>query len=149
MDDLQLLREMRNDIGTPPQATLARGRNKVMDRISPASTSPAAATHTTATVRPIRLKRRILFASAAAALLVGGMMVADVVKPTGPGATAQAAEVLNKAAAATIQTADPVVNPGQYLKIQSTNLWASAAVDENREEYQWLDTEKQTMYTPA
>jgi hypothetical protein len=149
MDDLQLLREMRNDIGTPPQATLARGRNKVMDRISPASTSPAAATHASATASPIRLKRRILFASAAAVLLIGGMVVADVVKPTGPGATAQAAEVLNKAAAATIQTTDPVVNPGQYLKIQSTNLWASAAVDENRKEYQWLNTEKQTMYIPA
>ncbi|MGO4584921.1 hypothetical protein AB4Z38_13675 [Arthrobacter sp. 2RAF6] len=148
-DDLQLLREMRNDIGTPPQATLARGRNKVMARIGPASSSPAAATHTTAAARPIRLKRRILLVSAAAALLVGGLVVADVVKPTGPGATAQAAEVLNNAAAATIQTADPVVNPGQYLKIQSTNLWASAAVDENRKEYQWLDTEKQTMYIPA
>lgn len=149
MDDLQLLREMRDDIGTPPQATLARGRKKVMDWINPASTSPAAATRASATATPVRLKRRILFASAAAALLVGGLVVADVVKPTGPGATAQAAEVLNKAAAATIQTADPVVSPGQYLKIQSTNLWASAAVDENRKEYQWLDTEKQTMYIPA
>ncbi|BCW06954.1 MULTISPECIES: CU044_5270 family protein [unclassified Arthrobacter] len=149
MDDLQLLREMRNDIGTPPQAALARGRNKVMDKISQASAAPTAVAPAAATVTPIRFKRRILFASAAAALLVGGMVVADVIKPTGPGASAQAAEVLNKAAATTIRTADPVVTPGQYLKIQSTNLWASAAVDENREEYQWLDTEKQTMYIPA
>jgi hypothetical protein len=28
MDDLQLLREMRSDIGSAPPATLARGRKK-------------------------------------------------------------------------------------------------------------------------
>ena len=41
MDDLQLLREMRSDIGSAQQATLARGREKVMAKISPASTSGA------------------------------------------------------------------------------------------------------------
>ncbi|MBD1539335.1 hypothetical protein HC749_14315 [Arthrobacter sp. S13_S34] len=149
MDDLQLLREMRNDIGTPPQATLNRGRNRVMDRISPTSMSSAATKPATTNVRPTRFRRRLFLASAAAALLVGGIVVADVVRPTGPGATAEAAEVLNNAAAATIQTTDPVVNAGQYLKVKSTNLWGSSAVDENGKEYQWLDTEKQTMYIPA
>ncbi|XAS69469.1 CU044_5270 family protein [Micrococcaceae bacterium Sec5.7] len=150
MDDLQLLREMRSDIGSAPQATLARGRTKLMTRINSASTSGASTdTQGNGAVSPIRFRRRILLASAAAALLVGGIVVADVVRPMGPGATAEAAEVLNNAAAATIQTADPVVNAGQYLKIQSTNLWGSAAVDENGKEYQWLDTEKQTMYVPA
>jgi hypothetical protein len=51
---------------------------------------------------------------------VGGIVVADVVRPSGPGATAEAAEILNNAAAATIQTSDPVVGPGQYLKIDTT-----------------------------
>jgi hypothetical protein len=150
MDDLQLLREMRSDVGSAPTATLARGRAKLMTRINSASTSGASTdTQGKGTVSPLRVRRRILLASAVAALLVGGIVVADVVKPMGPGATAEAAEVLNNAAAATIQTADPAVNPGQYLKVQSTNLWGSAAVDENGKEYQWLDTEKQTMYVPA
>lgn len=149
MDDLQLLRGMRSDIGSAPQPTLDRGREKVMSRISAASAFEPPTTNVKATVRPIRFRRRILFASAAAALLIGGIVVADVVRPAAPGATAEAAEVLNNAAAATIQTADPVVRPGQYLRIQSTNLWATEAVDENGNEYQWLDTEKQTMHVPA
>jgi RNA polymerase sigma-70 factor (ECF subfamily) len=100
-------------------------------------------------VSPLGLRRRILLVSAAAALLVGGIVVADVVRPLGPGATAEAAEVLNDAAAATIQTADLVPSPGQYLKIQSTNIWGSAAVAADGSEYEWLDTEKSTMYIPA
>lgn len=65
----------------------------------------------------------------------------------GPGpVAATAASMLNDAAETTIQTADPVVAPGQYLKIQSTNLWSSAMVDETGNTYQWLDTEKMTMY---
>lgn len=151
MDDLQLLRGMRSDVGSAPQATLDRGREKVMAKIDPAIGSGAArpATNEKGTVSPIRFRRRLLLGSAAAALLVGVIVVADVVRPAAPGATAEAAEVLNNAAAATIQTADPIVNPGQYLKIQSTNLWGSAAVDESAKEYQWLDTEKMTMYIPA
>jgi hypothetical protein len=64
-------------------------------------------------------------------------------------AAATAAQVLNDAAQTTIQTADPVVHPGQYLKIDSTNLWGSSSTDENGHQYQWLDTEKMTMYIPA
>jgi hypothetical protein len=150
MDDLQLLREMRSDIGSPASATLARGRTKLMARIDSTSRPGSKTdTHAKGILSPIRFRRRVLVASAAAALLVGGIVVADVVRPTGPGATAEAAEVLNNAAAATIQTSDPVVGPGQYLKIQSTNLWSSAAVDQSGNTYQWLDTEKMTMSIPA
>ena len=35
MDDLQLLRGMRSDVGSAPQATLDRGREKVMAKIDP------------------------------------------------------------------------------------------------------------------
>ncbi|QHK18964.1 hypothetical protein GU243_03410 [Pseudarthrobacter psychrotolerans] len=126
MDDLQLLREMRSDIGSAPPATLARGRNKLMSKISSNSRPEATIiTHTPANVSPIRFRRRVLFASAAAALLVAGIVVADVVRPSGPGATAEAAEILNNAAAATIQTADPVVGPGQYLKIDTTAVYTT------------------------
>ncbi|MBT2514617.1 hypothetical protein [Arthrobacter sp. ISL-30] len=76
---------------------------------------------------PIRLRRRVLVASAAAALLVGGgIVVADVVRLSGPAATAEAAEVLNNAAAATIQTSDPVVGPGQYLRVETKAVHASS-----------------------
>ena len=150
MDDLQLLREMRSDIGSAPPATLARGREKVMAKISPASTTVAATDrHAKGTVSPIRFRRRVLVASAAAALLVGGIVVADVVRPNGPGATAEAAEVLNNAAAATIQTSDPVVGPGQYLKIETTELTGSGAQAADGRDINWQETTGGQVYVPA
>lgn len=150
MDDLQLLREMRSDIGSAPPATLARGRQKVMAKIVPAT---SAATTAKSTVSPIRFRRRIRFASAAAALLVAGLVVADVVRPGGPGATAEAAEVLNNAAAATIQTSDPVVGPGQYLKIDTTAVYAASVAlgdpGTGGRSVEWLDKSSDHLYVPA
>jgi RNA polymerase sigma-70 factor (ECF subfamily) len=155
MNDLQLLREMRSDIGSAPPATLARGRNKLMSKIGPDS-RPEATTITQgpANVRRIRFRRRVLIASAAAALLVGGIVVADVVRPSGPGATAEAAEVLNNAAAATMQTSDPVVGPGQYLKIDTTAVYAAGVLlwddpKADRRMVEWLDKSSDHLYIPA
>lgn len=154
MDDLQLLREMRSDIVSAPPAALARGREKVMAKISPASTTGAGTDrYAKGTVSPIRFRRRVLIASAAAALLVGGIVVADVVRPTGPGATAEAAEVLNNAAAATITTSDPVVGPGQYLKISTTAVSAMGVLlgdaGGDRRTVEWLDKSSDQLYVPA
>ena len=150
MDDLQLLREMRSDIGFAPAATLARGREKVMAQVCPAPTSVATTgTHTKGAVKPIRFRRRVLIASAAAALLVGGIVVADVVRPSGPGATAEAAEVLDNAAAAAIRTSDPVVGPGQYLKIETPELTGSGAQAADGSEINWQETTGGQVYVPA
>jgi RNA polymerase sigma-70 factor (ECF subfamily) len=94
---------------------------------------------------------KIGIASVATIAVVAALVAGDIVGPTGwrGAATAQAAQVLNDAAQTTIETADPVVNPGQYLKIQSSNLWGSFSTDEKGKEYQWLDTEHMTMYIPA
>ena len=154
MDDLHLLREMRNDIGSAPSATLARGRNTVMTRIDSASRSEATTdTRAPDMVRPIRFRRRVLMASAGAALLVGGIVVADVVRPSGPGATAEAAELLNNAAAATLLTSDPVVGPGQYLKIDTTAVYvASVALGDpgkGGRSVEWLDKSSDQLFIPA
>lgn len=45
MDELQLLREMRSEVGSAPESTLARGRTKLMARIDSAS-RPGATTTT-------------------------------------------------------------------------------------------------------
>jgi hypothetical protein len=150
MDDLQLLRQMRNHVGTAPAATLARGRNKLMARIGSASHSEApTGAHAPAKVSPIRFRRRVLIASAAAALLVGGIVAADVVRPSGPGATAEAAEVLNNAAAATIQTSDPVVGPGQYLKIETKTLTGGGVAAADGSEINWQEMTGGQVYVPA
>src|SRR6185312_13222172 len=118
---LQLLREMRNDVGSAPQATLARGRNKLMKDIGAESGLSVRA----GAPRSRRISRRVALASAAAALLVGAFVAADIIVPgRHGGATAEAAEVLNAAAASTITTADPMVGPGQYLKIDTTAVYA-------------------------
>jgi RNA polymerase sigma-70 factor (ECF subfamily) len=152
MNDLQLLREMRSDVGSAQPTTLARGRNKLMSKISSDSRPEATTTHTPATVRPI-FRRRVLMASAAAALLVGGIVVAEVVRPS-PGAIAEAAEVLNAAAAATIQTSDPVVGPGQYLKIDTTSVYAAGVLlgddpKADRRTVEWLDKYSDHLYIPS
>lgn len=150
MDDLQLLRELRSDIGSPASATLARGRTKLMSRISSAS-RPEATTrmHAPTKVSPIGIRRRVLMASAAAALLVGGIVVADVVRPSGPGATAEAAEALNNAAAATIQTSDPVVGPGQYLKVETTARYGGSSVTADGTQVSWQEKTGGQVYVPA
>ncbi|RAM37211.1 CU044_5270 family protein [Arthrobacter globiformis] len=147
MDDLQLLREMRSDVGSAPPATLARGREKLMTKIGQSSTVEE--TRPQATVTPIRFRRRLLFVSAAAALIVGGIVVADVVRPGAPGATAEAAEVLNNAAAATIRTSDPVLGPGQYLKIETQELTGGGAQTADGREVNWQETTAGQVYVPA
>lgn len=150
MDDLQLLRELRSDIGTPASATIARGRTKLMTNID--SLSPAVAgtrTPVPAPASPFRFPRRILVASAAAALLVGGIVVADVFRPGGQGATAEAAEVLNNAAAATIRTSDPVVAPGQYLKIETTARYGGSSVIADGTQVFWEENTGGQVYIPA
>jgi RNA polymerase sigma-70 factor (ECF subfamily) len=150
MDDLQLLRGMRSDIGAAPQATLDRGREKVMARINTSSTFGAApAPQERATISPIRFRRRIALASAAAAFLAGVLVTADVVLPDRNGATAEAAEVLNNAAAATIQTSDPVVGPGQYLKIETTELTGSGMQAPDGSGLSRQETTGGQVYVPA
>lgn len=160
MDDLQLLREMRSDVGTPPPATLARGRNALLRKIDPGSGSavggvPGAAIDRVSvldggTRRRRTVTRRVLLASVAAAVLVGGIVVADVVAPEGrPGATAEAADVLNKAAAATIKTSDPVVKPGQYLKVDTKAVYSTQTTNPAGIKVAWLATQDNQFYIPA
>lgn len=150
MDDLQLLRGMRSDIGSAPSATLARGRNKVMTRIDSASRT-GAVTRPSFSLRtsPAPIRGRIALLSAAAVLLVGAIVAADVVLPDRPGATAEAAEVLNNAATATIQTSDPVVGPGQYLKVETITLYGGSAFAADGTQLFWQEKGGGQVYVPA
>ncbi len=158
MDDLQLLREMRSDVGTPPSATLARGRKKLLQKIDTEArfgsgfggAPGGVAVPDGGTRRRRTVIRRVVLASAAAAVLVGGIVVADVVAPVGrPGASAEAAEVLNKAADAAIRTSDPVVKPGQYLKVDTKAVYASFTRRADGTDVAWLETQDGQVYVPA
>ncbi|MCC9204998.1 CU044_5270 family protein [Arthrobacter sp. zg-Y769] len=105
--------------------------------------------HTTSRGSRPRVRRRLVLASAAAALLVGGIVIADVVRPNGPGATAEAAEVLNDAAEATIRTSDPLVGPGQYLKIETKALTYGGMQAADGSDISWQETVSDQLYIPA
>ena len=97
-------------------------------------------------------RRRKWVTSVAAAAVLAGIVAGDLVglaRPWRGSATAEAAEVLNTAAETAITSIDPVVNPGQYLRIRSTNVWSTEDWPEDGSKYQWLDTEKMDMYIPA
>jgi hypothetical protein len=161
--------QLLQEIAMRPDARHRRGRNQLMAKIGPAPISwPPTGTHgsprpvvpravpeattntpTSAKASPIRIRRRIVMASAAAAFLVGVIVAADVVLPDRPGATAEAAEVLNNAAAATIQTSDPMVGPGQYLKIETTSLTGSGMQAADGSDVSWQETTGGQVYVPA
>ncbi|MET4061989.1 hypothetical protein ABIB35_003568 [Arthrobacter sp. UYP6] len=151
MDELTLLRGMRNDIGSAPATTLARNRRKVMATVGAAPTAPTEIPGQPAgtTVRPFMIRRRLVLASAAAVFLVGVMVAADVVLPSHPGATAEAVEVLDDAAAATLKTSNPLVSPGQYLKIETLELTGSSFVGDDGRQLSWQETTAAQIYVPA
>ncbi|MET3919104.1 CU044_5270 family protein [Arthrobacter sp. UYEF20] len=101
--------------------------------------------------RPRRFVRRTLLLSAAAAAVLAGVLVASDVLVPGPhtGATAQAAEVLSNAAAATIKTSDPVVTPGQYLKIDTKAVYSTGTVTPDGTQLSWLVRTGGQVYVPA
>ncbi|MDD0859984.1 hypothetical protein NHF46_24425 [Arthrobacter alpinus] len=151
MDELKLLREMRSDIPIVKDSVIERGHERLLQRIAPE--------HKKRNKRRRTKGLRIAMGSLATLALVTALVVGNVVGLAGwrGAASAEAAEALNHAAELTIKTADPVVGPDQYLKIESTNLWPSGAAGASPAGYDgppskqwfWLDTEKIATYIPA
>lgn len=147
MDEMTLLRDMRSSTPSPHPATLARHRRKVMAGIGAAPAAAETLTVPAKTGRP-KMRSRIALMAAAAAFLVGVMVTADVVLPDRGRASAEAAEVLHNAAAATIQASDPVLQPGQYLKIETRELTGSSIVSDGVQ-LSWQETTGGQLYIPA
>lgn len=150
MDDLQFLRATRNDVGTVPPATLARGRERLMlaahdetaiQQRQPSKPAPR-------NVVSLKFRRGFALGTAAAVFLTGVLVAADVVLPDRQPLSAEAAAVLEDAAAATIRTADPVVLPGQYLKIEKKALYGSSSFADGTEVF-WDRTTADQLYIPA
>lgn len=147
MDEMTLLRDMRSDTVTPPPATLDRHRRKVMASIG-AAPSRATAARMSAKADRRRVRSSLTLMAAAAAFLVGVMVVADVVLPDRGRATAEAAQALHQAAEAAIRTSDPVVLPGQYLKIETREQFDSSSVSDGVQ-VTWTETSSDQLYIPA
>ena len=143
MDEMTLLRDMRSGTPTPPPATLARHRRKVMSGIG---AEPAAAVTVPGNRNGRKLRSRFALLAAAAAFLVGVLVTADVVLPERGRATAEAVEVLTNAATATIQASDPVLNPGQYLKVETRELTSASSASAQTS---WQETTGSQLYIPS
>lgn len=176
MDELSLLHAMRDRTPAASDAVIDNGRTKLLAHIDPPSAKapqlPARSSSRfrllsvlpggrgnggnanvgnvpSAPHRPGNVRRRVVLGSAAAAFLVGIVVAADVVLPNRPGATAEAAEVLHRAAAATVQTSDPVLGPNQYLKIETTAVYGASTGSSNGTSVSWREKVNEQLYVPA
>lgn len=121
MDEMLLLRSMREDTAPPTAAAAERGRHALEERISGAR-------------RPRRLRRPVLWGAtgvATAASIVAALVLTDVVGLAGfhGGAEPAAAAVLDRAALGAIRSTDPIVGPGQYLEVATHAVYSSDTPD--------------------
>lgn len=121
MNELTLLRALRSSETAPDDDALDSALQvltKAMER------APAVRRRRP---RPPHLARRIRWGAGAivgAVVVTTALVLTDVIGVAGlrGGATAQAAELLDRAATVTIHTADPVLEPGQYRQVVFTSV---------------------------
>ena len=133
---------MTTNLGPTPEQVAAI-RNAVMKRMT-SQDSPAPRISKSHRARG----RRFGLVTVGLGAMVTALIVTGVILPSGNtgGATAQAAEFLDTAAITTIETSDPEIGPGQYLRI-STNR-ASGTTDGSRETPMYLYLTTDVLYIP-
>jgi len=144
VDELQLLRSVGKNVADPSEDAFSRGRRGLVEHIG---SQPAIA-------KPSAKKRFALFGGTtalAAGALVATLVFTDVLGLAGwrGGADAAAASALSDAAAATIETSDPVVGPGQYLKVDTEAVFTGGGQNADWENFAYLGTQNSQLYIPA
>lgn len=146
MDELTLLRKVHSNVPEASQDVLRRGRAALFNRINETAYPSA---H-----RPRKARARwagagIGFIGVAA--LVAGLVVSNVIGLAGwrGGAEPAAAEVLHSAALASIENSDPVLAPGQYLRVTTTAVYGTTAGISDSESTVFLYTSSDSLYVPA
>ncbi|RKW69503.1 hypothetical protein [Galactobacter caseinivorans] len=161
MESLDLLRETRPTPDAPSAQATIDARAALMSAISAEESSVAAAAGSTtrsAARGPVlapRRRRRWLgwgLAAGATALAAGALVVTQTLLPVGtPGApvSAAAAAVLSQAADNAVKFSDPVLKPGQYLKIANVAEYSSTYMNEGTEDLSFIRSVRDEMYIPA
>jgi hypothetical protein len=144
VDELTLLRTVHEDIADPTPEVLDQGRRTLIDHIG--SRRSTMQSHR-------RLKRTGLIGGStlAAAAIVAALVLTNVVGLAGwrGGAEPAAADALGDAAAATIKTSDPVVGPGQYLKVSTQAVYSVEGDDGTGHGAAYLASQNGQIYVPA
>lgn len=150
MDELTLLRRLDAETPAPTRAALENAFDALTGRMTAAG--QGLRTHT-----PARRRRRIVrlrwagLIGAAAFAIVLALVATDVlgVAGLGPGASAQAAELLDRAARNTIRTVDPALRPGQFRQITTTEVNLSDSYNSADQEVAYGQRETRTVWIPA
>lgn len=147
MDELTLLRRLDADTPAPTKAALSSGFDALEERMRAAE--QRGRQHVAKRRKTVRVRRTLALTLAAAAV-IAGLVMTDSIGVAGlrPGATAEAAELLDHAAVETIHTADPVVHPGQYLAI-TTDYVSLSSYGSGDTQLRWLRQGTDTTYIPA
>lgn len=119
-DELTLLRKVRDDVAAPSTTAVNAGRAALLDAATPLVAQPT---------KKHRAWKRAGWTSlgvVGAAGIVAALVLGNVVGLAGwrGGADPAAADTLARAAAATIQNADPSVAPGQYLEVSTLAVYS-------------------------
>jgi len=142
MDEISLLRRVRTDIPERSPDDIARGRAALMTQLE--SESPFVAT---SAPRRRRTATWVGFSALGAGALTVALVATNVLGLAGwrGGADAAAASVLESAAIATLQVSDPVVEPGQYLRVTTDAVYsASGEIGVS-----FLESYHDELYVPA
>lgn len=174
MDELSLLHAMRDRTPAASDVVIDNGRTKLLERIASTAEPPQLPARHSARVKlpalfssgrgsgvstpadnflsapgkPSNVRRRLVLGAAAATFLVGMVVAADVVLPNRPGATAEAAAVLEHAAA-TVTTSDPVLGPNQYLEVETTAVYGASMTAANGTTVTWREKVSEQLYVPS
>ncbi len=100
---------------------------------------------------PRRTPMRLVAGLAAAAIVAVGIQVAQVATPEGRGTPSAAAQLLDRAATATIGAQDPVVGPSQYLKVTTLGTYLATVMDIESDGtgLSYLEAEKREVWIPG
>jgi hypothetical protein len=151
MDELTLLRSARTDPTGPSRKALDSGRAALLAHIDE-SRRPAPSP---AVIRRRPVLRRIGYSAACtavAATLVTGLIMSDLVGLAGwrGGADPAAAAVLREASTLAIATSDPVLAPGQYLRVDTTAVYGgTVATGTDNRQIGALTISEDQLYIPA
>jgi hypothetical protein len=149
MDELTLLRSVRDSEAPTDRDAVARGRARLLAHISAEEDAPA----TERWNQRRRLLRRVRWIGGGS-LVAGGvaaaLLIANITGFAGlrEGADPAAADVLNDAASITITTSDPVVGAGHYLEVATHSAVAGQA-DTADGPATYLTSQDDQLYIPA
>lgn len=151
MDELSLLRRIRADVPEASTDALRRGRAALLERAQDAPVAPPAKRR-----HPVRWFGLGALGVGGAAAVVLTLVATNILGLAGwrGGADAAAADVLDKAALATITSSDPVLQPGQYLLVGTDAVYRATLMADGGEwdankAVTYLTISHDELYIPA